>query len=159
MLNSFLLYILFTSPYFFFSLFFFFVCYSRKMQYNAIRLRLKRFRLRNRYQYQWFRPILSADTEFRSDTTLRSSNRGRFRLQTMVIVGPPPLMSVRDTRCRTWSSPSIGVILRVEVAYLWAGIMGVTDIFWRFAMLRAMTVSMQPVSGYTLELNWRKLCL
>ena len=61
---------IFTSAYFFslsLSSFFLFAT-QEKCNIMQFRLRLKRFRLRNRYRYQWFRPILSADTEFRSDT-------------------------------------------------------------------------------------------
>ena len=43
---------------------------------KKFRFRKKKFRLRNRYRYQWFRPILSADTEFRSDTNLKSFSYG-----------------------------------------------------------------------------------
>ena len=42
----------------------------KNFEKKKFRLRKKKFRLRNRYRYQWFRPILSADTEFRSDTTV-----------------------------------------------------------------------------------------
>ena len=77
-MNSFLLHILFTSPYFFsLSLLFFLFATQEKCNIMQFRLRLKRFRLQNRYRYQWFRPILSADTEFRSDTS-RYDNRLLF---------------------------------------------------------------------------------
>ena len=42
---------------------------KKKFEKKKFRFRKKKFRLR--YRYQWFRPILSADTEFRSDTIVK----------------------------------------------------------------------------------------